>query len=153
MGPRFQSDLQLLPCALRLEPGILKSLLNVPINRYVWIYSYIYCKKKSLNHPHLFAGPGKPPQMYYLHPNCYLLGTIDRSRSPGIDLAIQQRFRWVHFRNDQEPMKTLLHRHLFRRLLHKYRGTLPPPDDMVSTQEPTTPGWYGEYSGTLPPPV
>ena len=52
-------------------------------------------------------------------------------RSTGLELSIQQRFRWVHFRIDTEPMKGLLARHLFRRLMTRYDGQLPPPDDAV----------------------
>ena len=68
---------------------------------------------------------------YYLHPSCYVIGTMDRSRSTGLELSIQQRFRWVHFRTDAEPIRNLLQRHLLRRLIHRYGGRLPEGDDPV----------------------
>ena len=68
---------------------------------------------------------------YYLHPRCSILGTMDRSRFTGLPLSVQQMFRWVHFRTDQEPLRTLLHRHLYRRLVHKYKGMVLPHEDMV----------------------
>ncbi|CAH1785168.1 unnamed protein product [Owenia fusiformis] len=74
---------------------------------------------------------GKPEGLYYLLTNCYIIGTMDRSRSTGLELSIQQRFRWVHFRIDTEPMKNLLSRHLSRRLLSRFGGTLPPIEDGV----------------------
>ncbi len=56
---------------------------------------------------------------------------FDACRSTGLELAVQQRFRWVHFRNDIEPTRNLLHRHLFRKLVHRNGGRLPPSDDAV----------------------
>ena len=48
-----------------------------------------------------------------------------------MDLSIQQWFRWVQFRNDLEPIRSLLQRHLQRRLQHKYGGQLPASDNSV----------------------
>ena len=53
------------------------------------------------------------------------------SRSTGLDLSIQQRFRWAHFRIDVEPIRNLLARHFLRRLVHSYGGQLPSTDDPV----------------------
>ncbi|XP_070559600.1 cortactin-binding protein 2-like isoform X2 [Ptychodera flava] len=62
---------------------------------------------------------------YYLQENCYVLGTMDKPRSTGLDLVVQQKFRWVHLKCDGEPVKGLLQRHLRRRLIHKYSGKIP----------------------------
>ena len=50
------------------------------------------------------------------------------SRSTGLELSIQQRFRWVHLRNDIEPIKNMLPRQLYRKLLTRYSGQMPPAD-------------------------
>ena len=48
-----------------------------------------------------------------------------------MELSIQQHFRWVHLRNEVEPMKGLLQRHLYRKLLHRHGGHIPPADGSV----------------------
>lgn len=53
------------------------------------------------------------------------------SRSTGLDLNLQQRFRWVHFRISNEPIKNLLGRHMLRRLLHTYGGEIPSPEESL----------------------
>ncbi|XP_077987160.1 cortactin-binding protein 2-like isoform X2 [Glandiceps talaboti] len=68
---------------------------------------------------------------YYLQENSYVLGTMDKARSTGLDLSAQQRFRWVHLKCDSEPVRGLLQRYLRRRLIHKYRGKLPTASDPV----------------------
>ncbi|XP_078595370.1 cortactin-binding protein 2-like isoform X1 [Branchiostoma floridae x Branchiostoma japonicum] len=68
---------------------------------------------------------------YYLSEDCYIIGTMDKSRSPGLDLSVQQRFRWVHLKCDSEPVKGLLQRHLRRRLISAHGGQLPSTDDQV----------------------
>ncbi|XP_046372893.2 cortactin-binding protein 2-like isoform X1 [Haliotis rufescens] len=68
---------------------------------------------------------------YYLPDNFYLLATMNRTRSTGLDLCIQQRFRWIHFRLDSEPFRNHLARYIHRRLLHLYGGRLPSPDKPV----------------------
>lgn len=78
-----------------------------------------------------FTDEQRPPDYHYLHADCYILGTMDRSRGTGLALSIQQRLRWAHFRNDQEPMKYLLHRQLYRQLLHSHGGRLPDVDTPV----------------------
>ncbi|XP_025107581.1 cortactin-binding protein 2-like [Pomacea canaliculata] len=71
----------------------------------------------------------KAGQLYYFPESFYLLGTLNRTRSTGIDLSIQQRFRWVQFRHDAEPLRNLLARHFLRRLYHLGDGKLPAFDD------------------------
>jgi len=44
---------------------------------------------------------------------------------------VQQRFRWVQLRCDQEPVRCILHRQLLRRLAHTYCGVVPLPDNTV----------------------
>ncbi|XP_064633847.1 cortactin-binding protein 2-like [Lineus longissimus] len=68
---------------------------------------------------------------YYLPQNCFIIGTMDRTRSTGLDLSIQQRFRWVHCRLDSEPVNNLLSRYLCRQVLHCHGGCLPSPDNPV----------------------
>ncbi|XP_067684963.1 cortactin-binding protein 2-like isoform X2 [Haliotis asinina] len=68
---------------------------------------------------------------YYLPDNFYLLATMNRTRSTGLELCIQQRFRWIHFRLDSEPFRNHLARYIHRRLLHLYGGQLPSPDKPV----------------------
>jgi hypothetical protein len=46
-------------------------------------------------------------------------------RSTGLDLGIQQKFRWVQLRCDQEPTRGLLSRHLHRRLINIHGGHIP----------------------------
>ncbi|XP_077865899.1 cortactin-binding protein 2-like, partial [Saccoglossus kowalevskii] len=68
---------------------------------------------------------------YYLQEDCYVLGTMDKARSTGLDLSVQQKFRWVNLKCDNEPVRGLLQRHLRRRLIHKYGGKQPPTADPV----------------------
>ncbi|XP_060633686.2 cortactin-binding protein 2 isoform X1 [Anolis sagrei] len=68
---------------------------------------------------------------YYFHENCFLLGTIAKSRLQGSDLMVQQHFLWVQLRWDGEPIHGLLQRFLRRKVLSKFRGKMPPPCDPV----------------------
>lgn len=52
-------------------------------------------------------------------------------RSTGLDLNVQQRFRWVHFRIDIEPIRNLLARHLLRNFIHIGGGQLPSTDSLL----------------------
>lgn len=56
---------------------------------------------------------------YYFHEDCFLMGTIARPRLQGPELLVQQHFRWVQLRWDGEPMHSLLHKVLKRRVVHK----------------------------------
>ncbi|XP_063783291.1 cortactin-binding protein 2 [Pseudophryne corroboree] len=68
---------------------------------------------------------------YYFHEDCFLMGTVARSRLQGPELLVQQHFRWVQLRWNGEPMHTLLQRVLKRKVVHKFKGKLPPPSDPV----------------------
>ncbi|XP_062838466.1 cortactin-binding protein 2 isoform X2 [Anolis carolinensis] len=70
-------------------------------------------------------------EAYYFHENCFLLGTIAKSRLQGSDLMVQQHFLWVQLRWDGEPIHGLLQRFLRRKVLSKFRGMMPPPCDPV----------------------
>ncbi|KAM8861515.1 LOW QUALITY PROTEIN: cortactin-binding protein 2 [Synchiropus picturatus] len=49
----------------------------------------------------------------------FLIATLFRPRLQGSELRLQQHFRWVTLRWDQEPLHGLLGRHLRRKLLHQ----------------------------------
>ncbi|XP_070611563.1 cortactin-binding protein 2 isoform X2 [Erythrolamprus reginae] len=68
---------------------------------------------------------------YYFHENCFLMGTIAKSRLQGSDLMVQQHFLWVQLRWDGEPIHGLLRKFLRRKVLNKFRGQMPPPCDPV----------------------
>ncbi|XP_070803113.1 cortactin-binding protein 2-like isoform X2 [Pituophis catenifer annectens] len=68
---------------------------------------------------------------YYFHENCFLMGTIAKSRLQGSDLMVQQHFLWVQLRWDGEPVHGLLRKFLRRKVLSKFRGQMPPPCDPV----------------------
>ncbi|RUS87332.1 hypothetical protein EGW08_004874 [Elysia chlorotica] len=63
--------------------------------------------------------------MHYLTDQFYVIGTMNKARSLGVDLNILPRFRWVQFRLDTEPLRGLLARHFLRRLCNLYSGSLP----------------------------
>ncbi|XP_072026950.1 uncharacterized protein [Amphiura filiformis] len=65
---------------------------------------------------------------FYLHGDCIVIATMDKSSS-GMDLSVQQRFRWIRLHWDREPVQSMLSRHLVRRLISKLDGRLPPSDD------------------------
>ncbi|CAC5414143.1 CTTNBP2 N-terminal-like protein [Mytilus coruscus] len=69
--------------------------------------------------------------LYFFVDNLYILGTMNKSRSIGLDFGIQQRFRWVHLRIDIEPIRNLLARHLLRRFIHINKGQLPSSDSTI----------------------
>ncbi|MEE6480976.1 hypothetical protein FKM82_012721 [Ascaphus truei] len=68
---------------------------------------------------------------YYFHEGCFLMGTVARSHLQGSELLAQQHFRWVQLRWDGEPMQSLLQKFLKRKVLHKFKGKMPPPSDLV----------------------
>ncbi|XP_019622517.1 PREDICTED: cortactin-binding protein 2-like [Branchiostoma belcheri] len=74
---------------------------------------------------------GSSSGAYFLSEDCYIIGTMDKSHSPGLDLSVQQRFRWVHLKCDSEPVRGLLQRHLRRRLISAHGGQLPSTEDQV----------------------
>uniref|UniRef100_A0A3B3VQ00 Cortactin-binding protein 2 n=1 Tax=Poecilia latipinna TaxID=48699 RepID=A0A3B3VQ00_9TELE len=57
--------------------------------------------------------------LHHVRENSFLIGTLSKSRLQGSELRLQQHFRWVMLRWDQEPLYGLLGRHLRRKLLHK----------------------------------
>ncbi|XP_045166400.2 cortactin-binding protein 2-like [Mercenaria mercenaria] len=90
-----------------------------------------HIEHRGSQHTFTVRGAGDARDLYYFPQNFYLIATMDKPRSTGLDLGLQQRFRWVHFRVKVEPIKNLLGRHLLRRLLHTYSGELPSADDSV----------------------
>ncbi|XP_013865716.1 cortactin-binding protein 2, partial [Austrofundulus limnaeus] len=63
--------------------------------------------------------------------NNFLIGTLSKPRLQGAELRLQQHFRWVTLRWDQEPLHGLLGRHLRRKLLHKTGTGLWSPDGLM----------------------
>ncbi|KAM3870407.1 cortactin-binding protein 2 [Diretmus argenteus] len=61
----------------------------------------------------LLTGP------HHFHEGSFLIGTLSKPRLQGSELRLQQHFRWVTLRWDQEPLHGLLGRQLRRKLLHK----------------------------------
>ncbi|KAM9313225.1 cortactin-binding protein 2 [Gastrophryne carolinensis] len=70
-------------------------------------------------------------EAYYFHEECFLIGTVARPRLQGPELLAQQHFRWVQLRWDGEPMHRLLQKVLKRKVVHKFKGKLPPSSDPV----------------------
>ncbi|XP_040894555.1 cortactin-binding protein 2 [Toxotes jaculatrix] len=69
-----------------------------------------------------------------LHRFCegsFLIGTLSKPRLQGSELRLQQHFRWVTLRWDQEPLHGLLGRHLRRKLLHKMGTGVWTPDGIM----------------------
>ncbi|KAK0146202.1 Cortactin-binding protein 2 [Merluccius polli] len=60
-----------------------------------------------------------PTGPHYFRDGCYLIGTLSKPHLQGCELRLQQHFRWVTLRWEQEPLHGLLGRHLRRKLLHK----------------------------------
>ncbi|KAM8892731.1 cortactin-binding protein 2 isoform 2-T2 [Spinachia spinachia] len=58
----------------------------------------------------------------------FLIATLSKLRLQGSELRLQQHFRWVTLRWDQEPLHGLLGRHLRRKLLHKMGTGVWPPE-------------------------
>ncbi|OWF43588.1 cortactin-binding protein 2-like isoform X2 [Mizuhopecten yessoensis] len=80
---------------------------------------------------HTFTVEGDDQARFYFLDSFYIIASMNKSRSTGLDLNIQQRFRWVHFRIDIEPIRNLLARHLLRNLIHIGDGQLPVMDNMM----------------------
>ncbi|CAL8376230.1 unnamed protein product [Arctogadus glacialis] len=60
-----------------------------------------------------------PTGPHYFREGCFLIGTLSKPHLQGCELRLQQHFRWVTLRWEQEPLHGLLGRHLRRKLLHK----------------------------------
>ncbi|XP_028286059.1 cortactin-binding protein 2 isoform X2 [Parambassis ranga] len=61
----------------------------------------------------------------------FLIATLSKPRLQGSELRLQQHFRWVTLRWDQEPLHGLLGRHLRRKLLHKVGTSVWSPDGVM----------------------
>ncbi|XP_035011853.1 cortactin-binding protein 2 [Hippoglossus stenolepis] len=61
----------------------------------------------------------------------FLIATLSKPRLQGSELRLQQHFRWVTLRWDQEPMHGLLGRHLRRKLLQKMGTGVWTPDGVM----------------------
>ncbi|XP_059190607.1 cortactin-binding protein 2 [Centropristis striata] len=56
---------------------------------------------------------------HHFREGSFLIATLSKPRLQGSELRLQQHFRWVTLRWDQEPLHGMLGRHLRRKLLHK----------------------------------
>ncbi|XP_068963196.1 cortactin-binding protein 2 isoform X5 [Petaurus breviceps papuanus] len=88
-------------------------------------------ENRGTENPCTFLKGNGTSESYYFHENCFLMGTIAKSRLQGSDLLVQQHFRWVQLRWDGEPMHGLLQRFLRRKVMNKFRGKVPSPCDPV----------------------
>ncbi|CAM5085393.1 unnamed protein product [Eretmochelys imbricata] len=88
-------------------------------------------ENRGSENPCTFQKANGVPDAYYFHENCFLMGTIAKSRLQGSDLLVQQHFRWVQLRWDGEPIHGLLQRFLRRKVINKFRGKVPLPCDPV----------------------
>eukprot|EP00066_Takifugu_rubripes_P016657 XP_011605923.1 PREDICTED: cortactin-binding protein 2 [Takifugu rubripes] len=61
----------------------------------------------------------------------FLIATLSKSRLQGSELRLQQHFRWVTLRWDQEPLHGLLGRQLRRKLLHKVGSGVWTPEGLM----------------------
>lgn len=68
---------------------------------------------------------------HHFRQGSFLIATLSKPRLQGAELCLQQHFRWVTFRWDQEPLHGLLGRHLRRKLLHKIGTGVWSPDGVM----------------------
>ncbi|XP_071960245.1 uncharacterized protein [Antedon mediterranea] len=78
---------------------------------------------------HLRASSPTSPPAYQLHPRNCIIATMNRNRMTGLDLSMQQLFRWVHFKWDNQPVRCMLARHIRLRLISANGGQPFPPTD------------------------
>ncbi|KAK1887379.1 Cortactin-binding protein 2, partial [Dissostichus eleginoides] len=76
---------------------------------------------------HLSTGP------HHFSESSFLIGTLSRPRLQGPELRLQQHFRWVTLRWDQEPLQGMLGRHLRRKLIHKTGSCLSSPSSPLQS--------------------
>ncbi|KAL8221275.1 UNVERIFIED_CONTAM: Cortactin-binding protein 2 [Gekko kuhli] len=76
-------------------------------------------ENRGADNPCTFKKANGVSDAYYFHENCFLMGTIAKSRLQGSDLIVQQHFLWVQLRCDGEPIHGLLQRFLWRKVLSK----------------------------------
>ncbi|XP_053109737.1 cortactin-binding protein 2 [Hemicordylus capensis] len=84
-------------------------------------------ENRGSDNPYTFRKANGISDAYCFQENCFLMGTIAKSRLQGSDLMVQQHFLWVQLRWDGEPIHGLLQRFLRRKVLCKFRGKMPPP--------------------------
>ncbi|XP_061534047.1 cortactin-binding protein 2 isoform X1 [Phycodurus eques] len=77
---------------------------------------YSLDNRTSTAHLLLNAGPHRFCQ------RTFLIGSLSKPRLQGSELRLQQHFRWLRLRWDQEPLHGLLARRLRRKLLHQSSG-------------------------------
>lgn len=63
-----------------------------------------------------------PAGAHHFLESSFLIATLAKPRLQGSELRLQQHFRWVTLRWDQEPLHGLLGRHLCRKVLRKVSG-------------------------------
>ncbi|KAM6937001.1 cortactin-binding protein 2 [Xenentodon cancila] len=68
---------------------------------------------------------------HHFSENNFLIATLSKPRLQGSELRLQQHFRWVSLRWDQEPLHGLLGRHLRRKLLCKMGSGAWSPDGVM----------------------
>ncbi|XP_070687503.1 cortactin-binding protein 2 [Pempheris klunzingeri] len=68
---------------------------------------------------------------HHFREGSFLVATLSKPRLQGSELRLQQHFRWVTLRWDQEPLHGLLGRHLRRKLLHKMGTGVWSPDGVM----------------------
>ncbi|XP_044048755.1 cortactin-binding protein 2 [Siniperca chuatsi] len=68
---------------------------------------------------------------HHFREGSFLIATLSKPRLQGSELRLQQHFRWVTLRWDQEPLHGLLGRHLRRKLLHKMGTGVWSPDGVM----------------------
>ncbi|XP_035282653.1 cortactin-binding protein 2 [Anguilla anguilla] len=69
--------------------------------------------------------------LHHFQEGGFLIGTLSKPHLQGAELLLQQHFRWVQLRWDSEPLAGLLTRHLRRKLVHKMKGQVPTPTDLL----------------------
>ncbi|KAM4747543.1 cortactin-binding protein 2 [Rhinophrynus dorsalis] len=88
-------------------------------------------ENRGTENPYCVQRPNGVSDVYYFHEGCFLMGTVARSRLQGSELLVQQHFRWVQLRWDGEPMQSLLQKYLKKKVVHKFKGKMPSPNDPV----------------------
>ncbi|XP_073327435.1 cortactin-binding protein 2 isoform X2 [Pagrus major] len=68
---------------------------------------------------------------HHFREGSFLIATLSKPGLQGSELRLQQHFRWVTLRWDQEPLHGLLGRHLRRKLLHKMGTGVWSPDGVM----------------------
>nr|XP_046249430.1 cortactin-binding protein 2 isoform X3 [Scatophagus argus]XP_046249431.1 cortactin-binding protein 2 isoform X3 [Scatophagus argus] len=68
---------------------------------------------------------------HHFREGSFLIATLSKPRLQGSELRLQQHFRWVTLRWDQEPLHGMLGRHLRRKLLHKVGTGVWSPDGVM----------------------